>query len=193
MEEVGTNQTATSSQIRAPACCVCREPIRAGATKCTHCGSYQDWSRHLLRWSTLLVSLLGIVPLWGIASSLNKIAFSPKTANVEAVLTSCNKDRITVAFANSGKFDGIVTDVNFALMQDGKRNESDWELRPNSNVVVRPNEPPVLVTYLAYIGNTETDFISGPQTDKLCSFVVEINWMDFKGSTKKISRECSCP
>ncbi len=79
-----------------------------------------------MRWSTVLVGLLGIVPLWGIASALHELAFSPKTANVEAALTSCKTNQVTVAFANSGKFDGIVTDVNLFLVQDGKRKKTDF-------------------------------------------------------------------
>jgi hypothetical protein len=136
------------------------------------------------------------VPLWGIAGSLYKIAFSPEIANIEAAITSCGEEEITIAFANSGKLDGIVTDVNFFLLQDGKRSKPDVKVRPTnglSNIVISPNKPPVLVIYKAYIGDTETKFISKSQGSRSCFLVFEINWVDFKGSKKQISREWSCP
>jgi hypothetical protein len=195
MKNEETNQTKLSSSAEVKDCCVCGEPIKDSAKKCTQCGSYQDWTRHLLRWSTLLVALLGIAPLWGVANSLHKIAFSQKTANIEAALTSCGREQITVAFSNSGQLDGIVTDVNFSLLENGKRTKT-FEVRAQnvlSDIVVSPKTPPVLTTYKAFSGNTETIFISKPNSHKSCFFVMDLNWIDFKGSTKNITRQCTCP
>ncbi len=39
-------------------CKVCCEPINTSAIKCNKYGCYQDWTRHLLRWTALVISLL---------------------------------------------------------------------------------------------------------------------------------------
>lgn len=174
-------------------CKVCSEEINNGAAKCVHCGSYQDWTRYVLRWTTLSVSLLGILPLWGIATSLT---FPSKNAEVEAVILSCNKSEIVVAFANSGKIAGIITDAQFELVYGNTVIKPKYEVRAfqhDPSFVVSPNLAPELVTYKPYISDTETIFVSRENNDSSCSIKATINWVDFKGAKNKFVRKCKCP
>lgn len=205
--EIDNNNIASPSPSGNECCRVCREPIKSGAAKCIHCGSYQDWTRYLIRWSTILVLLLGIAPLWSIASTL-KTVFS-KTANIEAALTSYETDKITIAFTNSGKLDGIVTEIDFKILLNDKIKKTSYKVRPanivvspnkppvlvkySADIVVSPNNPPVLVTYKAYIGNTPTEFISKDHGYTTCDYVMKIKWVDFRHNIKELSLKCTCP
>lgn len=174
-------------------CRVCSEPIKSGAQKCNKCGSYQDWTRHLLRWSALLISIFGLAPLWSISMSLHDLASTPDKAVIEAAITKSTANEVSIAFTNSGKRDGIVTDVNFFILHAGSRVKRDVELRPTEAFVVSPNKPPAVVGYKAYSGNTETNFFSNSNADPACLFIFDITWIDFKGTKKTITRQCSCP
>ena len=178
------------------ACKVCFENIKDGASKCIHCGSYQDRFRHILRWTTLFVSILGIAPLWGIANSLHKLAFSSNNANIEAAITSCGNSEIVVAFANSGKTDGIVTNTQLELVYKDKVITAKYDIRAlnrPSNFVVSPNSTPILVTYKAYISDTETLFVPSGTNQPSRSMKVIVDWVDFKDTRKQLVRKCSCP
>lgn len=178
-------------------CKVCCEPINARAIKCTKCGSYQDWTRHLLRWSALLITLFGLAPLWSISNSLSKLSVDTKVAHIEAALTACEKDSVRLVFENSGEISGIITDITFALLQDGQRTVPGLELRNNledeQDILVIPDQPPVRVTYSPYIGNTKASFISESQSHENCLYQLQVKWIDFAGSHQQLSRECGCP
>ena len=195
MEDDSLTSTSQSTPPQMTACRVCCEPIRLGASKCTHCGSYQNWTRYILRWSTVLASLLAIVPLWNMASSLHQIAFLEKTANIEAALTACEQKNVSVAFANSGVLDGIVTKVQLTVQQSNKPNK-EYDIRSTDlpeSFLVSPQKPPVLVRYQAYIDNNVASLPSVSESKEACSYVVGIEWVDFKGSVQTISKGCSCP
>lgn len=179
-------------------CKVCQELIKPRAIKCIHCESYQDWSRNLLRGSAIAISLVAVItPLWGIAGSLIKMAFTDPTAQVEAALTSCGVEDIRVAYENSGKSSAIVTGVTFARIEEGKRIiPDDITVRGEQgdlDIVVSPNQPPVTVTYYAYSEQMKTKFIPSSELRSSCFYELEVRWMDFEGSQETILRRCSCP
>lgn len=185
-------------------CRVCCEPIRAKALKCTHCGSYQDWTRHLLRWSALLVSLFALAPLWSISGSLSKLAFREKAARIEAAIIGSSLDEIRIAYENSGDISGIVTAVNFAVNKDKIRTVPDVEVRGcvyddagncqlEKETLVSPNRPPKIVYYHAYIGNTRAKFIPESQAKQNCLYLLNIAWIDFAGSKRQLEKEYLCP
>lgn len=178
-------------------CRVCYEPIQQKAIKCTKCASYQDWTRHLARWSALLISLFALAPLWDISQSLKQLTVTEKKmAKIEAVLTRCDFYEVRVAYENSGKINGIVTGARFALIKDGTRSVPELEIRLSSeekDIVVSPGERPVRAAYKAYIDNNETNFISESSQARPCTYQMEFEWMDFSGTKKQLQRECSCP
>ena len=176
-------------------CRVCAEPIRSRALKCTKCGSYQDWTRHLLRWSALLVSLFALAPLWSISGSLSKMAFTKKSAELEAAVTACNHQEVRVAFENSGELSGIVTNVDFAFELNGERRVPQMAIkhgRKERDILVVPGNPPEIVTYRAYIEGEPSNFFPANLADQQCRYLLGIYWTDLQGETEQLSRECRC-
>jgi hypothetical protein len=195
---MGNEETGNSSSVGSGKwknCRVCCEPIKAQAIKCTKCGSYQDWTRHLVRWSALFVSLFALAPLWSISNSVSKLAFSDKVAQIEAAITSCSHKEVRVAFENTGELSGIVTSVDFAIKKGDEVRPPDGEMRPTGNggdILVLPDKPPVMLSYRAFIDGEPTNIIPEADTAGKCSYLLDIRWTDFAGSKKQLTRECRC-
>ncbi len=192
-EETGNSSSARDKEWKH--CRVCCEPINIKALKCTKCGSYQDWTRHLLRWTALLVSLFALAPLWSISNSVSKLAFFDKVAQIEAAVTSCNHKEVRVAFENIGELSGIVTGVDFSIRQGNEVRSPDGEMRPHGNggdILVLPHKPPVMLSYRAFIDGEPTNIIPKEEADRNCSYLLDIHWTDFAGSKQKLTRECRC-
>jgi len=191
-----TDEPADKTSARAN-CKVCCEPINPKAKKCTKCGSFQDWSRHLLRFSAILVSLFALAPLWTISSSLTKlVAPQHKAAQIQAAVTGCGSDEVRVVFENSGQISGIVTGAHFAIERNGVRSVPELEvLRSDGggDIIVTPLQPPVRASYRAYIDGTPASFLAEPSAGEGCSYLLKIDWIDFAGSHRQLQRECPCP
>lgn len=187
------SQEATDAGLKS--CQVCCEPIKSRALKCIKCGSYQDWTRHLLRWSTLLVSLFALAPLWSLSDSVSKLAFAEKKAQIEAAVTACSYAEIRVAFENSGELSGIVTGVDFSVQQGADVRAPDGVMRnrlAEGDILVMPGNAPIMASYQAFIDGEPTNIISESLAQQDCSYRLKISWTDFAGSEQQLSRECRC-
>lgn len=98
-------------------CLVCRQAISLGAKKCPKCGSFQDWSRHIFRWSGLATAVVALLPMWGIMLSLWRIAM-PGAATIAVSVLSCDRTAITAAIANTGQRTTVVEGVEFKVIRD---------------------------------------------------------------------------
>lgn len=176
-------------------CKVCLKPIPGGALKCTECDSYQDFSRHLLRWSRAAVAVLGLLPLWGIATALQEMAFTPDEPVIQAALTSCARNSMTVAYINAGTIDGIVVDHDFALIVDGETTDFKYEVRPlnQADFVVSPGASPILLEFQPYNGGVPTNFVKQDHGLSLCQYRLIVKWVGFDGSEHQSTRVCPCP
>ncbi len=193
---MGDEKQATTADSQTTTCRVCQEPIRDKAVKCIKCGSYQDWTRYVLRWSAFLGSLFVLTQLWSIADSLSSLAFTDKAARVEAAITSCRQDEVRVAYENSGELSGIVTGVDYSLRIDGVESSPDLDVRnrlSDEDVLVSPKAPPVRASYRAYIDNTPASFIAESMAERDCAYLIDIRWIDFSGTEQLLSKECRCP
>jgi hypothetical protein len=183
-------------EVKLKPCRVCQEPIRERASKCIKCGSYQDWTRHLVRLSALAASLFALYQFSSIADSLSELAFVDKTARVEAAITHCGQDEVRLAFENSGEISGIVTAVDFALLIGGQKTVPDLDIRNNSaaeDILVSPGTEPVRANFQAFIDNTPASFLAETPLNQECRYLLDIHWIDFAGSEQVISKECPCP
>jgi hypothetical protein len=166
-----------------------------GATKCIKCGSYQDWTRHVLRWSAVIIAALGLVPLWGIATSLHQIAFARRGPAIEAALISCAHAAMTVAYVNAGGVDGIVTEHAFVLEHGGSSHTPPYAVRPDTtgDFLVSPGQPAKLVRLRAYIGGVETNLVSPGHGLSGCRYRLTVLWSEFKDRKHRLERTCPCP
>ncbi len=127
-------------------CVICREQIDGNATKCIKCGSYQDWSRHIFRWSGVVAAAVALLPLWSMAVSLWQIA-KPRNAEIHLSALMCTAREITVAAANIGQKTGAVKSVNFKIVRDPPQKESDRDSRTLTTdqiVPIKPNDVVIL-------------------------------------------------
>lgn len=119
MADTNPSETSTDTAKRIP-CKTCRKLIPSDAIKCTKCKAYQDWTRHRLRWNTVTIAIIGLLPLWGTDVSLYEPAFAKKQPIIEALITAYNAETFSLAYINSGTLDGIVTGYRFWLEKNGK-------------------------------------------------------------------------
>lgn len=174
-------------------CKVCREPMRSGAIKCTSCNAYQDWTRHLMRWSTFGTAVLALVPLWGIAISLRS-AFSAPAAKVEALVTACSATEMRIALVNAGDLDAIVTGHEFSLQRGGINEPLAYTVRSNAEdtPLVHAGASATMVSYAPYVGNEPTRFVPRGESVEQCEYRLSISWKDFSDASHQIERSCVC-
>lgn len=127
-------------------CVICREQIDCDAIKCTKCGSYQDWSRHIFRWSGVVVAAVALAPLWSMAVSLYQIAM-PRNAEIHLSALTCTAREITVAAANVGQKTGAVKSVDFEVARNPPQKESGRDSRTLTTdqiIPIKPNDVVIL-------------------------------------------------
>ncbi len=177
-------------------CVVCRKTIDPGAKKCTECDSYQDWTRHILRYTTVVAAVLGIIPVATIAISLYEIAFGEKSANVSATLIRCSSDQLDIGFANLGEVPAIVSKVAFR--------SPDTPGLPDKPAIRRTGDPPSpaflvdpasgarIVSYQLFLGEMQTRFPQFPAEAETCNYHITIDTLQFDLKTKSQERTCEC-
>ena len=190
---ISISSEASNSNAEKEPCKTCKELIPVGAIKCTKCNSYQDWTRYLLRWTTVIVVLIGLAPLWGAAISLYELAFSKRAPVIEALITACTPKTISLAYINAGSLDGIVTGYNFKLEKNGKLQKKSYVVKPNTqaNLVITPEKPPTLVDVKAFIGETPAHFIRANQTPSDFVYHLTVKWSDFSDAKHELKRSCT--
>jgi hypothetical protein len=93
---------------RTQPCRVCREPMTAGAKKCIHCDSYQNWQRHVGVGTTTLALLVALISVTGSTVPAILDATSPDVERVQVNLLDPNPEALTVSVVNAGSEYGIV-------------------------------------------------------------------------------------
>ena len=83
-------------------CCLCMEPMRAGATKCTSCGTFQNWRRHLNLSTAVLSLLVALVSVSALAVPLLIDAFEEQRSKVSVEFSFASGDYAYLYVANDG-------------------------------------------------------------------------------------------
>ena len=164
------------------ACIVCREAIKHGAAKCTHCDSYQNWTRHLFRWSGIVGAVAALYPLFTIAPALREIA-TPHRPDLRFAALSCETDRISVALANVGKSDGVLSRTGFRVdgrseIQNAERKLVDAKTKVQERLVIKPDQV-VIVDYVGLVGSNEAPFPRRTSRADECSFRLTFSTVAF--------------
>jgi len=92
----------------ADVCKVCREPIKPGALKCTHCGSRQDWQRHLVFSSTVLALLIALISVLQSAIPQFIRIWEGDRSEVSLGLLQADKLSLFVIASNGGVMPGSI-------------------------------------------------------------------------------------
>ncbi|MDH3387002.1 MAG: hypothetical protein OEN02_03780 [Gammaproteobacteria bacterium] len=178
-------------------CLECRSDIKAGAKKCTECGAYQDWTRYLFRYTSIVTAVLGIIPVITIAFSLYEIAFGEKIADVRAAIVRCESRRLDIGIVNVGEMPAIVSKVDFSSPN------TDTALTPETfrlhradedaeTFLVDPAGTARIVSYKPYIGGTPSRFPRYPDNAKTCKYHVSIETLEFDLNTSTQTLKCDC-
>lgn len=172
-------------------CIVCKEPIHRGARICTQCKSWQDWTRHLTRWSTTIAAALAIVPLWTGAVSLYKIAFH-HAAEIKIQALTCDISAVTLVVTNSGDRAGILGSSSLSLQVNDISVGKPITLRAvEEHPVVRPRETFVLRLEPRVEGVPSV--IPVPTNAKTCAYHVATEVREFERGSHEALVSCACP
>ncbi|OCP01321.1 MULTISPECIES: hypothetical protein [unclassified Ensifer] len=148
-------------------CCVCAEPIRQEARKCSKCGSYQDWRSRIVMGATVLSTTLALLTaLLAVAKeSVPAIinAFKGEVSSLVFSLHKDNDDKLTILATNFGP---LSETVNGGLVYIYSRYLS-VSLKDNVSIIVKPTES--VVFDLFPVNKELTATPGGSKDDQDCS------------------------
>ena len=137
---------------------------------------------------------LALAPLWGIAYSLLTMAFTTERADLRAMLTSCQRDSLDVAYSNVGTLPAIIKTESFSLISGPHEWMVPYKIRPDrATLIVSPKEAVQLVHYAPYIGDTKTTFVNEQTGSGACRYQLTVTWSDFSDVAHTLVKECACP
>jgi hypothetical protein len=187
--QLGMNSVSTK-------CRVCRKAIEPGAKKCTECDSYQDWTRHILRYTSVAAAVLGIIPLTTITVSLYEIAFGEKSADVRATLIRCGPQQLDIGIANVGGVPAIVSKVTFRSPDTPPQPDTLSIRRTGDDTsptfLLGPAGAAKIVSYQLLIGETPTRFPRFPAGAAACKYRITVESLQFDLQTKTQELTCEC-
>lgn len=90
-------------------CCDCKNPIHSGAKKCHHCGSYQNWIRHLNTFALFTGFSLTLLSIWTIPFISG--AFQSKQAEIATSIIAGESNKLEFMIANTGNQPAAITSI----------------------------------------------------------------------------------
>lgn len=105
--------TPASSQISE--CIVCREQIKAGARKCIHCDSFQDWREYFNFSSSVLAWLVALVSVISLSLPVIRDALQKDNSKVVLTFQGIEEGYISLIASNLGTRAGSIgsAELNF--------------------------------------------------------------------------------
>jgi len=159
-------------------CRVCGEEINLTARKCIHCGSWQDWSRHLGLGTTVLSLTVALTVVIGWVTPIVVTALTPANSRLIATFQAVNAQEISVLVSNQGVRPGTITGVGGLLIVGRDTNKENlFPLAANGDgrpMIVSPGES-VLVPFW-FLGKRPQELT------EINDCFVEYFSTDFKGS-----------
>lgn len=172
-------------------CVVCREPIRSGAKVCNHCKRSQNWTRHLLRWSTVAGAIVAVLSLVSTAISLRELIASP--SDLKVIPLACGNESVELAVSNLGDKPGLIRQVALQIMANGSVLDKEVLLTAKQgDKIVKPHETQKIV-YVMLVSDSPGPFPIPPVGIDTCTFVISVQTVDFEGNELKQKANCPCP
>jgi predicted nucleic acid-binding Zn ribbon protein len=156
MRQKSTKATKIATEPQSRRCVACCKPIELGASKCTECGTYQNWRRHLDFGATVLSLLVAVISVTGLVVPILLRAFQEERSNVQVSLRGIKivpwesvgvvgGDTIRVdtygvevnlLFSNTGDKPGFVDSATLSLAGDkGPIGEARLGISPEDSLV----------------------------------------------------------
>lgn len=164
-----------STRSRSVSCKVCKESIKPGASKCVHCGSFQNWRRFIHSSQTVLALLVALVSVISFAIPYVSESLKKHDSNVHVFIQSIDETNgITLSMINSGTRDAIIQRIEFVIATDfdghkdmetpGYNKQLESKIEKSTNIGKSP--------IISYINNI---FGYAAETEKLLPYRNTIN------------------
>ena len=163
-EEISGEVTPPTIAVEDVECRVCREKIKAGARKCIHCDSFQNWLSFVPVSSTILSLLVALV---GVSSALIpqlQRAFTPQRSELAFRFQSASLKVVSRFVSNGGSRPASVAS-GWLVIGNGKRGNTSEQVELS---LVRSNVP--IDAVVVPPGQSELLFFAVRSTTVLRSF-----------------------
>lgn len=97
-------------------CITCREKVHKGAIKCTHCGSFQNWRRHLGLSSSFLSLVLAIISVLTVFITVVSDSTTKKDSDIDASIINWQR----TYFSDSSRLSQVLIVETF-VTNSGKK------------------------------------------------------------------------
>jgi hypothetical protein len=121
-------------------CSMCREPIKAAAKKCIHCGSYQSWFGRLNLSATVLSLLVALVTVVGATAPVIRRMMTPEGPYFRFSTPHFGRSAVTVKATNIGSEPGTLDTLLVDTPQMSPGAPYMFQLDAVPPVAIRPGE-----------------------------------------------------
>lgn len=97
-------------------CSICKEKLIPGAIKCTHCGSFQNWRRHISFSSSFLSILLALISVTTVFITVTSESLTKNDSDIQASIINWQR----TFFNDLGRFSQVLIVETF-ITNNGKR------------------------------------------------------------------------
>ena len=130
IEPVSPTSDEPTSRERVSVCVMCKETIQAGARRCPHCSSFQNWQRYLtfssvvMSWAIALISVLTVVV--SVVTKIGKL----EEENLQLRLLEVNhaEHYLLMWGSNPGKRPGVVRSASIEVAGVHPDTDGKWDL-----------------------------------------------------------------
>lgn len=172
-------------------CPVCLEKINVGATKCIHCGSFQDFRRYMNISSSFLALIVALISVSSFFIPLMIETFEDKDSDIGISLQFIRHDGIFLVASNSGTRTGNVGLGKFFIEGENKEGflltVAD---RTSGNSFIHGNESKFVILYKHAKEVRKIDFLPKDINSRKCTVKIEI--INFSGEKKYIDKSRQC-
>jgi hypothetical protein len=119
---------------RKKVCGDCRNDIDLRADRCHHCGSYQDWRRHLNLGIAILSVIVAATAIISAIYTALSIA-GPKYSDIQPVVENIDGD-LYVTVANSGNARAVLLSTEFRITLPNQRVLTTYPIRARSTAAI---------------------------------------------------------
>ena len=106
-------------------CVSCLESMVPGATKCPHCGSFQNWRRYLNLSTVMLSLLIALISVSTVGISIFKEVIIPKRAKLNVLILDKDGDlSFQLIVNNTGNAPGLIG----IMIRPMVKNNEDWNI-----------------------------------------------------------------